>query len=464
MKQTISFARKLNQDDTGFYFLGKQERCNVAMVMLGILARPVDIAEALATLSAAADAIPRFKDYLRPTPFDIGPPSWRPTNGFDIGQHVSEMTLDAGASWTDALGVMDRLQAMPFSARRPPWEITLIRNVPGGKAAMLMRVHHALSDGTALALMFGKAFAPAFMESAGVEVEVVCERAPAKMAIAIELRDYGRALAAWLSCVSTVCPQLLRAEVIRRREIASLRRIAKPVRRWPAAAYGMQRRLSGFRVLAEHWREEARLRGGGSNDLYLAAVANAMRRYWTSLDLDTRPLQVVMPVNTRDAEQVQDGGNVTAVGVVELTGAEKDLERLANVRRKAMEVKRNAAQDERGLVAATVAVLPRAARGPLQFREFATRDIVASNVPMPIRGELCGVPFEMMFMVAPAIGTAVSFTLTSYGEHFYLASNADVGVIQDPERLERCIASTLFHLFDERIEVLRDGTMTGAVT
>lgn len=93
------------------------------------------------------------------------------------------------------------------------------------------------------------------------------------------------------------------------------------------------------------------------------------------------------------------------------------------------------------------------------------RDIVASNVPMPIPGKLCGVLFEMMFMIAPAIGTAVSFTLTSYGEHLYLASNADLGSIEDPDRLDRCITSTLRQLFAGRVETLRDGTMTsGAAT
>lgn len=168
-----------------------------------------------------------------------------------------------------------------------------------------------------------------------------------------------------------------------------------------------------------------------------------------------------MPVNVRDVEGIQDGGNVTAVGVVELTGADSDLEQLDNVRRTVDDVKRGAPSDARGLIAATMALLPRVLRAPLQFREFSTRDIVASNVPMPIPGKLCGVPFEMMFMIAPAIGTAVSFTLTSYEDYLYLVSNADLGIIEDADRLDECIASTLHQLFGARVEILRDGTMAG---
>lgn len=465
MKQTISFARKLNDDDTGFYFLGKQRQCNVAMVMLGVLARPVDLGEALSAISEATDAIPRFKDYLHPAPLDMAPPTWHRTEDFRIERIVSEVVLGANATWSDALAVVDRVQAEPFPDGRPPWELVLIRNVPDGKALMMMKVHHALSDGTALALMFARAFAPEIMESSGVELDMMCEAPRSNTALGTALRDYGGALALWLRSATTIGPKLARTKAMRQRELDTVRTLVAPQRRWPSTAYSRKRRLSGFRVPTECWREEAQLRGGGTNDLYLAIVAQVMRRYWPTIDLDATPLQIVMPMNARDDDGVQDGGNVTAVGVVELTGADSDLERLDNVRVRTSEAKRGASSNGRGLIAATTTLLPRIARAPLQFREFSMRDIVASNVPMPIPGKLCGVLFEMMFMIAPAIGTAVSFTLTNYGEHLYLASNADLGIIDDPDRLDRCITSTLRQLFDGRVETLRDGTMTsGAAT
>ncbi len=461
MKQTISFARKLNNDDTGFYFLGKRKQCNVAMVLLSILARPIDFAEALPALWDAVDAVPRFKDYLRSAPLDTGPPTWCPAKDFHIEENFRHVTLDPGATWADALAVVDRLQTMPFRDGRPPWEMVLINNAPDGKALFMIKGHHALSDGTALALMFAKAFAPEMMENSGVELELVCEAPPSSTVVGSMLRDYGETIISWLRSVRAVGPSLVRTQAIRQREVTHLRQLITPQRRWPGAAYGARRRLSGFRVPAEHWREEARSRGGRTNDLYLAAVASAMRGYWSKSDIDSTPLQIVMPVNVRDIEGVQDGGNVTAVGVVELAGTDRDLERLGDVRRKADHVKSSApVGDGPGLIAATMMVLPGALRSRLQFREFSTRDIVASNVPMPIPGQLCGVPFEMMFMVAPAIGVAVSFTLTSYGDYLYLACNADLGIIADPGRLDDCIASTLRELFGASVEVLRDGTMT----
>jgi hypothetical protein len=164
-------------------------------------------------------------------------------------------------------------------------------------------------------------------------------------------------------------------------------------------------------------------------------------------------------VNARGEEAMQDGGNVTAVGVLELNGNEGDVENLAYVKKGADDVKTEASRRGRGIVGTMVGLLPGGLRGPLQFREFSTRDIVASNVPMPIPGELCGVPFEMMFMVAPAIGTSISFTFTSYKDYLYLASNVDVGVISQPPRLDKCIEEILRGIFGAGVQILREGTM-----
>jgi hypothetical protein len=188
-----------------------------------------------------------------------------------------------------------------------------------------------------------------------------------------------------------------------------------------------------------------------------------MRRYWKTLDLDAAPLQVVMPVNARDGEEKQDGGNVTGVGVLSLSGGRTDLEDLSDVGKQAKHVKHEALRQEQGIASASIALLPGGLRARLQFREFATRDIVASNVPMPIPCELCDAPFEAMFMIAPAIGTAVSFTLTTYGDHLYLAANADLGIIREAMRFDVCVAMTLEEVLGSgTVQGLGDGTVSAA--
>jgi hypothetical protein len=63
----------------------------------------------------------------------------------------------------------------------------------------------------------------------------------------------------------------------------------------------------------------------------------------------------------------------------------------------------------------------------------------------------------MMFMVAPAIGQAVSFSLTTYGDHLYLSGNADRGIVSNP--LADCIEDTLAEVFGDRFESFHGGAL-----
>ncbi|MDX6610300.1 MAG: diacylglycerol O-acyltransferase / wax synthase [Solirubrobacterales bacterium] len=459
-KQTLTFPRKLNDADAGFYFLGEQPHCNVAMVMLAVLAEEIPFEEMLTELWSAAEYVPRFLDRLQPAPFGIAAPSWTPADQFEAREQVREVRLAPGSNWEDALSVVDKLQETDFPGHRPPWEILLINGCPAGRALFVMKVHHALSDGTALSLLFAKAFGKAFLEQSGLEVEAVSEAPTSQTALRWALRDRGSATVDFARRTRRRLPGLLHRPT-RRREWESVRQLARPRYRQHPSEFGTRRRLSGFRIAASDWNDEAAARNGSANDLYLAIVANAMRRRFPQWSLDIFPLQMVMPVDLREESATQDGGNVTGVSVVELDGDPRHLRDLHTVRQRTGEAKANARTMEPTLFDEVVQQLPGRLRGGVQYREFATRDVVATNVPVPIQGELCGVPLEMMFMVAPSIGTAVSFSLTSYGENLYLAANADVAVV--PGGLDKELSATLRDVFGEAA-ALRDGSLIPAST
>jgi diacylglycerol O-acyltransferase / wax synthase len=457
-KQILTFPRKLNEADAGFYFLGEQPNCNVAMVMLAVLTEEIPFEEMLAELWNAAEYVPRFLDRLQPAPLGIAAPSWIPAEQFEARDQVREVRLEPGSSWDDALAVVDELQGEDFPSHRPPWEILLINGCPAGRALFVMKVHHALSDGTALSLLFAKVFGKAFLEQSGLEVEAVSEAPISESVLRRALRDRGSATADFARRSRGRLPGLLHGPA-RRREWESIRQLARPRYRQRPSEFGTRRRLSGFKIAAGAWNDEAAARNGSANDLYLAIVANAMRRRFPHWSLDTFPLQMVMPVDVREETATQDGGNVTGVSVVELDGDARHLSDLQTVRRRTGEAKENARTMEPTLFDEVVQQLPGNLRGRAQYREFATRDVVATNVPVPIQGELCGVPLEMMFMVAPSIGTTASFSLTSYGENLYLAANADVAAV--PGGLDEELSATLSEVFGEAA-ALRDGSLIPA--
>lgn len=455
MKQTIRFARRLNDADAKFFFMGQREECNVAMVMLAVLDGDLPVADLKETLAPFEEEIPRFTDYLRPSPLDIAPPVWMPVDGFRIDDYVREAELPGGAGWEEVFAAVDAIQSAPFPPGRAPWEIVLLRGAPSGRAVLVMKVHHTLSDGMALTLLFVKAFGGEALAAANAQIEVETEPPPRASRLRLALADRAGAWRRWLGRLGRQLPALAGAEG-RMREREAVARTLRPPLRWSLASHRTARRLTGFRIPASVWKEQAESCGGGSNDLYLALVARATRRAFPSLDLDARPLRVVMPVSTR-GDGDQDARNATAIGIVELTGRASELADLTTVRRRAAAAKERAGATSPTLFEQMLELLPGSLRAALDFRQFAACDVVATSIPIPIEGRLRGIPIEMMFMVAPAIGAAASFSLTAYGDHLHLAANADRGIAASP--LDDHIEETLTEVFGSRFESLRAGAV-----
>ncbi|HZV49288.1 MAG TPA: wax ester/triacylglycerol synthase domain-containing protein [Candidatus Dormibacteraeota bacterium] len=82
-------------------------------------------------------------------PFDLGRPLWLADPEFDLDRHLSFHRLPPRAGHRHLLALAARLHAQPLPRRRPLWEMTLIDGLPGGRQALLTRLHHALADGIA---------------------------------------------------------------------------------------------------------------------------------------------------------------------------------------------------------------------------------------------------------------------------------------------------------------------------
>jgi WS/DGAT/MGAT family acyltransferase len=456
MRQTFTFQRQVNDVDAIHFFLGQRSRSNVAMTMVGVLASDdVSFLDAQTLLDDTTEEVLRWQDYLRPAPFNLAAPTWTPRPLFRIEDYVGEQRLPPGATWREVWNKVDELQSTPFVEGRPPWQIVVLRGAPEGRALLLIKVHHSFSDGSALSLMFGKVFMRKALAEADIELAVDNAAPPAGI-MHEAIRERRRAISEWIGYLRQHGPRTVSDSRWRRQEIDGFRAYGRRGKLWPTEPVSSARRVAAFRVPLEPWREEAKKRGGGVNDLFLALVAKTMRAYLSDRDLDAAPLRVVMPVSLRPEEGAQDGGNVVGVGILSLHGRTSELSDLEHVNAESSRAKA-AAEDARPTLAdATLRLLPGAIRARLAFRRFAASDVLATSMVMPIAGELCGTDFEMVFMTAPVIGTPASFSLATYDGHLHLATNIDMGLVVDPDRLEGCILDTLVAVFgSDSVQALR---------
>ena len=115
----------------------------VAIVVLD--ARP-DWAEVRARIAALTVAVPRLRSRAVTRGLGRGRPQFVPDESFDLDTHLRRMRLAGPGSLRDVLDMAQTMATSGFDAALPLWEAVLVEGM-GDRAALVMKVHHALIDG-----------------------------------------------------------------------------------------------------------------------------------------------------------------------------------------------------------------------------------------------------------------------------------------------------------------------------
>src|SRR5205085_3137719 len=95
------------------------------------------------------DAAPRLRRKLDPNAPPLGRPAWVEDPEFHVGRHVFALPI---ARPLDGRGLRDAVAGLMrarLDRSRPLWSIHLIPELASGGAALVLRIHHALADGSA---------------------------------------------------------------------------------------------------------------------------------------------------------------------------------------------------------------------------------------------------------------------------------------------------------------------------
>lgn len=100
-------------------------------------------------VAGRVSALPaRFRRLLVRPRWPLGPPYWIDASEVDLEYHVRRKRLQGGGE-DELLVLCEALQRRRFDNARPLWRLTLIDGLQGGRAALLMHVHHSIVDGVA---------------------------------------------------------------------------------------------------------------------------------------------------------------------------------------------------------------------------------------------------------------------------------------------------------------------------
>jgi diacylglycerol O-acyltransferase len=449
----LRYESRMSDSDALMWTIEKDAMLRSTITAVAVLDRAPDHDRLRHLLDRGTRLVPRLRQRVRANPLSIAPPRWEVDPNFDLDYHV-RFVRAAGAG--DLRSVLDMAQPIAmagFDRARPLWEATLIEGMEDDRAALVLKVHHAITDGVGsikLALIMfelERDAAPedlpdapdAFvMSQAARWVDAIAHEQ--RRALGIARRSGTTVAGSAASVVTSVASDPVGTAGRLRETVESVARLAAPASA-PLSPLMTGRSLSvRFDTLVVPMaaaKSAAKAAGATLNDAFVAATCAGFARYHDELDTPAEALRMTMPINVRTAGTEDVAGNqfVPARFPIPLDIADP-------VRR--MQVLHDLVLDQRGEpslgfvepMAGLLRRLPTSVSTGLFGSMLKGVDLVTSNVPgAPIPIYTAGGRVESLYALGPLTGAAANLTLLSYQDDLHIGVNVDPAAVTEPDRL-----------------------------
>ena len=322
--QDIEFDEWMSDADAALWHAERDPRLRSTIVMACELDRMPDRARFEESIAYTLGQIPRLRQRVVQDALGLAPPRWEDDPHFDQRFHVRTATLGGQGSLRALLDMAEPIAMQAFDKDRPLWELYLVDGLTGGRAGMIMKLHHAVSDGMGLVRMTG-ALVERTRERDPRKAEARAEFARASERSEGErLRDaarhrgerqrtsaqrLGRAL---LGGLSELARDPVGALEEARETALSIGRALRPVSEPLSPVMrerGMALRLSGFHVPLADLKRAGEVLGGTLNDAFVTAIAGGLRLYHEKHGAPVDELRMTMPINLREGDKAKKAGN-----------------------------------------------------------------------------------------------------------------------------------------------------------
>ena len=101
----------------------------------------------VAKLERATRLIPMLRQRVLEPPGRLATPRWTVDDRFDLTWHLRRSTAPAPHTPDTVVAIARNAAMTAFDRSYPLWEFTLVEQLEGGRAALVMKLHHSLTDG-----------------------------------------------------------------------------------------------------------------------------------------------------------------------------------------------------------------------------------------------------------------------------------------------------------------------------
>lgn len=442
MTRTLADER-MSDVDALVWAVEREPRHRTTIAALARFREPLDPDELRHRVDRATRVVPRLRQRVVPDPLGIAAPRWSFDPEFRLSFHLRRVRLGRPDRGRELALVRD-LIVQPFDRAHPPWEFTLIDGLADGGSALLLKSHHAISDGVGGVELMLELFDLTPTPDPDRRVLPDAPLAPPTTAPLLDdavrhetVRILGTVRRSLDTLTATsALPDLAGGA----RRLGEMLGSAARMYRHPAVGVLPDTRSAELDVRTtavplDDLRSAGARIDGTINDAFVTAVALAVADH--NRDRDA-PLRMAIPINTRPSETAPGTGNHWTPGRISLTvapGTSPDA--VGRTVRTAMRrLRHEPAHDLLSPIAAGARRLPDQAAAALFGALSAGIDVAASNVPgPPVPLRLCGQDVAELVPFGPLSGAAVNVTLLSHAGTAHVGISSDPAAVDDPDRL-----------------------------
>lgn len=442
-------ARRLSASDAVLWDLDRDPVLRSTITAIAVLDRTPDWERLRSRMDQATRLVPRLRRRVEPTRLGVGVPRWVDDDDLDLDFHLRRVRVPEPGTFRQVLDLAQPIAAAPFDPTRPLWEFTLVEGLQDGRAALIQKLHHSVTDGVggielAMLILDPSAEPRDLDDDVAPRADtssVAAERSPAD-------RLFGalaRPVVATAGLASTAASAIMRPLDSARSAgalVGDLYRLLAPA---PNATElmvgrGTRRRFHTIDVDLGRLHDAGHVAGGTVNDAFLAAVVEGLRAYHDLHDVGLEELSITMPVSQRQADDGLGGNRFTPARFSVPAGPMPPSERVRAVGRIAHHWQRSPALELTDSIAGALDLLPPAAVTFVMGSMLKGIDVVVTNVPGPPAGcYLAGAEVLSEYAMAPTSGAAVNVALVSVGPTAYIGVAVDVTAVPDDEALIGCL-------------------------
>jgi diacylglycerol O-acyltransferase / wax synthase len=390
-------------------------------------------------------------------------PRWVVDPDFNLDFHVRRVRVSEPGTLREVFDLAELILQSPMDISRPLWTATLVEGLPDGKAATLLHVSHAVTDGVGGVEMFAEIYdlerepparptpplpvpqdlTPNDLMREGFNRLPIALVGSALNVLSGAVATAGRALLEPVSTVSGIVGYAASGMRV-------INRAAEPsplLRRRSLAT-----RSEAIDIPLTDLHRAAKAGGGSINDAYLAGLCGALRRYHEALGVPIATLPMAVPVSLRADADNAGGNRFTGVNLAAPIGTVDPVSRIKKIRAQMTQRRDEPAMNIIGSLAPVLSVLPTTVLEGITGSVIGS-DVQASNVPVyPGDTYIAGAKVLRQYGIGPLPGVAMMVVLISRGGWCTITVRYDRASVRN----EALFAQCLVRGFDEVLSLASD--------